>query len=1102
MLLVWCSVAPAQSGDALPASNGEKTANPQPAVDAEGQPSETREAARVEESRPAVYYLPDKQGNLQPVLDFKYQDFVDLYKLKNRLERRDEPPRYSVQRMTATGTVADSCVELSVQLQVLVRDDDWVRIPLRFDQGLLRGAIQYQGEGDHFVHYEDDGEGYVCWVRGKPDAQHEITMNMLVPISIVADETRLRLFTPRATASELNLTVPLANAIGKVSEGATLLPATAGAGNTTVLSVVGLGGDFSLTWHKATPRIAETPAVLEAVGSVLTRLDGRSIAAEATLSVRSYGSPFDRFTVRLPPGAELAAGNPNGYIVTPVETKEKSDQQQVEVRLPKKTAGPVEIRLASRRLYDPIKSQAWCELAGFEVVGAARQWGVTAVAAGGDWQVLWGVSSDVRQTDQLPDALRKTDVVAGFEYSTQPYLLSARLVPRKTRVGVDPKYVVLVDRDEVRLEGKLTCTIRGAKIATLDIAMPGWELDEVGPDNLVAIDGITQTAGSVAIPLVQPSSGTMEVLLRAHRTIPPDSKTLAIPLPQPQAASIGPASVAIVAADNVDLTPNSQAIEGLVRQRVAPPMKLPERQQDPLYYRGTGGAAVFAADFRVFSQRIAVDVATQATLDDRLADVEQRLSYSIAYEPVDRLSIAVPRELATAKRIQVLYDGKLLDAVAASDDLVGADPAAPVSLHVTLPGPRVGACELLLQYTVPVTEPTPQRSSTLSLPLPMPEDGKITTNSLLVKSSRNARVSLRRGPWTAAEREAASNGQTALRLTTNTAAARADFDLRWETDDTAGATIVDRAWVQSWLTSVARQDRAAYQLTTSRKDLEVILPTDAVLDQALVDGKRVERRALDDDRWAIPLPSQRETQRFVVELRYHFPDARPLHGTLEIEFPQIGPESWVRRIYWQLVLPANEHLITSPNGFTNEFAWGWQDYFWGRQPLLDQEQLESWIGAVPRDPLPERANTYLFSALGNAKSAEIRTAGRTLIVLCASGAALIVGLLLIYVPASRHPATLLVLSVALLAAGVIAPEPTLLLAQAASLGLVLALLAGFLERGVNRQRHRTTTRKEPSHARVELGSTRTPHHLPPGNSHASTDAMPAVQPQATGNADR
>ena len=235
----------------------------------------------------------------------------------------------------------------------------------------------------------------------------------------------------------------------------------------TELSVVGLGGDFLLAWHKLNPRAAETPLVLEASGTVLARLDSRSITAEATLSVRSYGVPFDRFTVRLPPGMELSPGTANGYVVTPMEadaTQNGSSQRLVVVQLPKKTAGPVEVRLACRRGYDPLKDQSWCELAGFEVVGAARQWGAIAVAAGGDWQVLWGTSTDLRPSDQLPDSLRKEDVVAGFEYSMQPYSLTARLTPHKTRVAVEPKYVLLVERNEVRLEGRLTYTIRGAKM--------------------------------------------------------------------------------------------------------------------------------------------------------------------------------------------------------------------------------------------------------------------------------------------------------------------------------------------------------------------------------------------------------------------------------------------------------------------------------------------------------------------------------------------------------------------------------------------------------------------------------------------------------------
>jgi hypothetical protein len=1096
-LLVWCCVATAQQGDAPPAPKVQEPARPPV-------------ASRAEEVRPGVYYLPDKQGNLQPVLDFKYQDFVDLYKLKNQLERRDEPPRYTLQRMTAIGSAGEEYAQLDVQFQLLVRDDGWVRVPLRLDQGVLHGDVKYKGSGEHFLCYESDGDGYVAWVRGKNDSQHEIAMTIFVPLATVGDRPRLKLSAPRTTASELKLTVSLADAVGKVSEGATLLPPAKAANGGTELSIVGLGGDFLLAWHKTNPRTIDAPQVLEASGAVLTRLDSRSIAAEATLSVRSYGAPFDRFVVQLPPDAELVSGTSNGFTATSLDgdPNQKGQRGRVMVRLPKKTAGPVDVRLACRRAYDPAKDRAWCELAGFEVVGAARQWGTLAVAAAGDWQVLWGASNGLRETDQLPDSTRKEEVVAGFEYSAQPYSLTARLTPRKPRVGVDPRHVLQIERNEVRLESWFTYTIRGAKIATLDLAIPGWELDEVGPDRLVAVDGVTVNGDRIAIPLVQPTAGTLELHLRAHRTLDTKAKAFSVPLPRPGANAVDAASVVVLAADNVELIPNHRAIEGLVRQRVAPPQqreRLPERQQDPFYYRATNNAAVFAADFRVHTQRITVDVATQATLRQRTAEVEQRQSYAIAYEPIDRLTIAVPRILAGAKQIQAVCDGKPVTLAAETEDLVGDDPAAPISMRAALPSPRIGTCEFVLQYSVPLTEPTPDRPSTLAVPIPVPEDGQLITNSLTVREARNTRASIRKpSEWVVADREpSASGARSGLRLTSSKSLHRAELDLRWQTDDDVGTAIVDRAWVQSWFNSTERQDRAAYQLTTNRKEVEVQLPAGTAADEAvvMVDGKRVDGRLVSENQLLIPLPGPREERRFVIELLYHFPDPRPPQGELSLEFPRLGPNVWVRRTYWQLVLPTNEHMIANPEGFTGEFNWGWRGYFWGRLPLLDQEQLESWTGAAPRPPLPDRVNVYLFSALGNVDAAELITAGRTWIVLGASGAALILGLLLIYVPVSRHPATLLVLGVALLAAGLIAPEPTLLVAQAASLGLALTLLAGLLERGVAGRRRRTAIRKEPSSSRinVELGSTQTPFRAPAFNGPASTETMPAVQPPSPGN---
>ena len=63
---------------------------------------------------------------------------------------------------------------------------------------MLRETAQYQGAGEHFLSFEGDGEGYVAWVRGAAGQQHQITLKMLVPLTVMGQETRLRLLAPRA----------------------------------------------------------------------------------------------------------------------------------------------------------------------------------------------------------------------------------------------------------------------------------------------------------------------------------------------------------------------------------------------------------------------------------------------------------------------------------------------------------------------------------------------------------------------------------------------------------------------------------------------------------------------------------------------------------------------------------------------------------------------------------------------------------------------------------------------------------------------------------------------------------------------------------------
>jgi hypothetical protein len=784
--------------------------------------------------------------------------------------------------------------------------------------------------------------------------------------------------------------------------------------------------------------------------------------------------------------------------------------QVVQIKLSGKTADPPPIRLAVRQPYT--EAADWVELAGFEVLGAARQSGHIAVEVARGLYVLWGPRQRVRQVDEVPDTLHHKDLLAGFEYFSQPCSLTAKVVPRRPHIGVEPEYLLLVDAKQVRLEATLRYTVRGAKAFFLEVELSDWEIDEVGPESIVAVDAVQASRSKVLwIPLSYASTGRMEVTIHAHRPIPPGTKSLRLTLPRPLATSPGPAAVVVQPADNVQLTPDTEAMVGLVRQQVRPPMKLPQpRQQAPLFYRGEGAEAAFVADFRVRRRTITTGVTSRIVLEDGGGRVQQKLAYRIDHEPLEKFTIDVPRELAQSDTLQFELDGQEVSPTVPANQPVnqpvnqaGADdPRRPVRMWIALPrASRIGSGELVVRYPLPPRKRIPKSEMVRKIPLVMPGEGDLSENRLIVTAPPEFNVRHRGGPWTVlGGRAAAPRREGALELSSPERTPEVVLAIEFEDRNTLAPTVVRRAWVQTWLTRTARQDRAAFRFTTSRKEIELTLP-DGAVDQEVdlwLDGKSVMAKTAPDGRLVVPLPGEANHREHLLEATYHFPDARPPRGRFSMEIARLGRDAWVRRVYWQLILPRDEHVIAGPEGFVHEFRWGWDGVFWGRTPLLEQPELETWVGTSHGKDQPEAANCYLFSSLGKIPPCTVRTAGRSWIVLWASLAALVAGLSLIYVPASRHPTTLFVGAVLLVGLWVLFPEPTVLVLQAASLGLVLALLAGLLQRGLARRR-RGVTLLGASISVLEKDSTQTQYRPARVGGEASTEtaAHPPEQDDAS-----
>jgi len=1056
-------------------------------------PPEQAPPPRLVESQPAVYFLPDKNGLLVPVLDFPLEQFQRLTDLAKGLPATPPKPLYHLQRLTITGSAAETHALLSVAIRVITDTEAWVGVGLALPEAKWRKPPEYKGGGEVRLEYDAKRSGWVAWLRGKVGAEHEIALEAVAGLTKVGDESRLKLTIPVATVSELSLEVPLDKASGQMAGAGTLESASSQRG-ATQFRAVGFSGDFELIWTPGENRLPKRPLVLEAMGTILSRIDGQIITTDARLEVQGFAGPFDRFLVRLPAGAELIPRDRQGYTLVPVAENATNDPQVgalgrlVEVRLDKASADPVTVELLTQQTHGGASGNVPVDLAGFSVTGAVRQHGRIAVRVDGDWQVVWGPRQNVLQAENLPQEIIGEGFAGAFDYLSQPWSLGVRVVPLESRISVEPLYVVLVDDQEERLEARLRYTIRGAKVFSLALDVPDlappWEIDEIGPANMVDHAGIAYGEQSLSVPLLQGTSGELELTLRARRRRTEDTRMVDFALPVPRRVNtLGQAQLVVVPADDVELTPRVDMAE-LVRQQDIPAVAIPERQQEPLVYLGDATTARFVADLRRHSQKVAVEVDSLVTIGGDGGHVEQRFDYQISYQSIDHLTIRAPASAAQSNQLDVRVDGQVVTPSTASAPVVGE---STVQLVVPLSRPRIGSFEAILRYPFRARPSRRETVGLVTVPLAMPAEGDVNSNAVVVSADEGILVKAIDESWTPSViRGAPLTQHRSLSLSRGGRAGELRLAVQVQQPE---ATRVERAWIQSWLGDRGRQDRAVFRLTSTQDALRVALPTGALRDEAqvIVDGRRV--RALAAESAAvleIPLVGATASNTHVIELRYRIPRSNGMWGRYALVAPRFDDGVWVQRTCWQLLLPRNQHVLWGPPGFDAEYAWRWQNWGWRRRAVMDTSDLESWSGATQHETVPTSTNAYLYSSLSRTDDMQLRTVSRAILVLSASGAALLAGLSVIYVPRVRRASVLWVAAVVLFAVALLWPELAILVTQAAMSGLVLAVVAGWFERYVARRGRRIVS----AGSSVHRASSATKLRLPVAGLTAASETAP------------
>ncbi|MBR5627239.1 MAG: hypothetical protein IKW74_06425, partial [Thermoguttaceae bacterium] len=336
-----------------------------------------------------------------------------------------------------------------------------------------------------------------------------------------------------------------------------------------------------------------------------------------------------------------------------------------------------------------------------------------------------------------------------------------------------------------------------------------------------------------------------------------------------------------------------------------------------------------------------------------------------------------------------------------------------------------------------------------------PEEGALFSNQITVYTPPGLDLAplYNSQPWVKEQTGMTTNGQQKFyHFSSETKQQQIILRGTLRNKDIQGTTVIDRAWIQTWISHNSRLDRVAYHITSDQPYLTITLPENVQHDRlsVLLNNNPYilnENESLFDTEGnlVIAVDDTLKNKPFVLEISY-FIDLNKTTNKWLMDFPRfVNGSVWIRHSYWQVILPSHIHIINDIPGWTAEYIndTEWSDFHWKRVPSMDQQELCSWIGVKQREVIPAETSVYLYSTFNQIQQSRLPVIDRAYLILIGSGLSLIIGLGFLYFPLIRYRGSLLVLILLLISFFTYRPLITFVLLQTTVFGILLTGLTLF-----------------------------------------------------------
>ena len=994
-------------------------------------------------------------GSFLPIPDGQLTA-AELQKLLSELKREAKHPKFEITQLAISGSATKEHARLTAQVGIQLRSDERIRIPLSMQEATPVGPATHLGPGEFSFDldgFQDTGE--LGWYLSG-SGQHTLTIPLIVPVrQPVHTHRRVRLTLPAAASSQFTCTVPSPHI--KVTPPATSAYKVKSTDKQSEIRIWGLGTKFDLQWSLVTP--VENSTAIHVNTRMISDLTSEPVDLTAIQSISARSGSFQTLRIQLPEGVNLfdiqdMAENSSERLLDDFRLLE--DNRTVVITLRQPCTDTLELKW----LLEPVNHVIPGKLTytSFLVENARTHTGEIEIIASEGFQIDRLETRDVRRT-RVMTRLQDSQVATAWRYRTENFRLVLDVDEYEPRFSVSPEFILSTDKNTLQLQGQLKCRVFRGSPRELVLnwgrrEIEGWTIlpaETTATPTEVAWTLVPQDESLIALKLVNRPVGDFVINFSATRPIDPDNPPMDFSLPHALApgVSVTNSSDSVNAVEQQSVTTvifreqeNTETILSPLNETTLLPYALPESEVDTRErrraWRITSAEHFVRADITRHERVLTAATHLYATVDGDQITVEQKLLLDVQYGSSSDVNLIVPESVDTP--VELLFE----------DQLLGFPQRTADVQQFSLPGLRTGQYTVVARFGIRI--PEPGRGDFSRLTIPLVQCAKAEFDSVRVELDQSGATDLTlddESEWRPLFSAAAATSSFQSRKKIRNISVQAGQ----ESTAAQHPFSVRRILVRTILDGEARS-RMQIEFDGNPADIPLQLNQDceclafwwnSVSIEPIIRGSQSTSRSL-----LLRIPEQDSSNRSVltIDFRSHKSASTQFTTRHQMTSPALPVNIWSREFVWEVFTPPGQLLFDFSRAWSPRFKWFFNGLYWGRRPNERLSILSSWfpdyVDGFPTEESLEAFPSYAVGRFGPSQTLSLTTIDRGTLLLLGSGVSLVLGFVLFRLTLGQSLVVIALGVIAFALAEIFWSHPVELLLQPVGLGVLLSLLARWL----------------------------------------------------------